>query len=176
MIKRHKTKTVNIGSIKIGSGHPIAVQSMTKVFTTDVDRCVRQVQKLLDPGCDLVRTPVPTAADTAALAKIIAKVNAPIIADIHFSAQRAIEAIEAGAAKIRLNPGNIKERSDINRIIDAAKAHGAAIRIGVNEASIRDLRHDVPLSRRIGLMIREMKDYVRIFERRGFDQLVLSAK
>src|SRR3989339_1053927 len=139
MIKRNKTKTVSIGSVKIGSGHPIAVQSMTKVFTTDVDKCVRQVQKLLAAGCGLVRIAVPTAADTAALAKIIQKVNTPIIADIHFSAQRAIEAIEAGAAKIRLNPGNIKDREDIHRVIDAAKSHKTAIRIGVNEASIRDL-------------------------------------
>ena len=176
MIKRNKTKTVSIGSVKIGSGHPIAIQSMTKVFTTDVDRCVRQVQKLLDSGCGLVRIAVPTAADTAALAKIIAKVNAPIIADIHFSAQRAVEAIEAGAAKIRLNPGNIKERSDINRIIDAAKAHKIAIRIGVNEASIRDLKSDTAPVKRTALMLKEMKKYIRIFESRGFDQIVLSAK
>ena len=165
-----------VGQVLLGSGAQIVVQSMTKVPTTDVDRCVRQIRQLVAAGCEIVRVAVPRPADTAALAQIIKRVNVPIVADIHFSPERAIEAIQAGAAKIRLNPGNIKARSDILRIIDAAKDHGTAIRIGVNEASIRDLRHDVPLSRRIGLMIREMKGYVRIFERRGFDQLVLSAK
>jgi (E)-4-hydroxy-3-methylbut-2-enyl-diphosphate synthase len=120
---------------------------------------------------------VPKRADTAALEKIIPKVSVPLIADVHFSPARAIEAIEAGAAKIRLNPGNIKNRKDILRIIDVAKTHRTAIRIGVNEASIRDLRnHDVPANRRAALMLRETKRYVRIFEGRGFNQLVLSAK
>ena len=105
------------------------------------------------------------------------KVNIPLIADVHFSRARAIEAIEAGAAKIRLNPGNIKKRKDILQIIDAAKLHKIAIRIGINEASIRDLKgKDVPAQRRVSLMLNEMKNYVRIFEKRGFDRLVLSAK
>ena len=90
-------------------------------------------------GCGLVRIAVPRQADTAAFAQIVRRVSVPLIADIHFSPARAIEAMEAGAAKIRLNPGNIKSREDIHRIIDAAKAHQVAIRIGVNEASIRDL-------------------------------------
>ena len=115
--------------------------------------------------------------DTAAFAKIVQKVEIPLVADIHFSAERAIEAIEAGAAKIRLNPGNIKNRGDILRIIDAAKMHKVAIRIGVNEASIRDLRKaDVVSGRRVALMLKEMKGYVRLFEKRGFHQIVLSAK
>jgi (E)-4-hydroxy-3-methylbut-2-enyl-diphosphate synthase len=96
---------------------------------------------------------------------------------VHFSPERAIEAIEAGAAKIRLNPGNIKNREDIHRVIDAAKSHKAAIRIGVNEASIRDLNQEaVPPQRRTELMLDEMRRYIRLFEDRGFDQLVLSAK
>ncbi|MFA5240341.1 MAG: flavodoxin-dependent (E)-4-hydroxy-3-methylbut-2-enyl-diphosphate synthase, partial [Phycisphaerae bacterium] len=128
-------------------------------------------------GCRLVRIAVPTRADTAAFAKIVQKVSVPLIADIHFSAERAIEAIEAGAAKIRLNPGNIKDRANILRIIDAAKMHKTAIRVGVNEASIRDLkRQDVPPQKRTALMLNEMKKYVRLFENRGFTQLVLSAK
>ena len=116
------------------------MQSMTKVLTTDVAACVRQIRGLVKIGCDLVRVAVPTKADTAAFAKIVKKVDVPLIADVHFSANRAIEAIEAGAAKIRLNPGNIKKKNDIERIIDAAKLHKIAIRIGVNEASIRDLK------------------------------------
>lgn len=177
MIKRRKTKTVNVGHVKIGSSVPIVIQSMTKLPTVDIHRCVKQVNKLVEAGCELVRIAVPTKADTAAFAKIVQKVNVPLIADVHFSPARAIEAIEAGAAKIRLNPGNIKKRKDILRIIDSAKMHRTAIRIGVNEASIRNLqRQEVSASKRVTLMLREIKKYVRIFESRNFTQLVLSAK
>jgi len=150
---------------------------MTKVPTTDIDRCVQQVNDLVRAGCELVRIAVPRQADTAALARIVPKVRVPLIADIHFSPARALEAIEGGAAKIRLNPGNIKSRDDIHRIIDAAKAHKTAIRVGVNEASIRDLsKEPVPFEERVDLMLAEMRQYVQLFEDRGFDQLVLSAK
>jgi len=177
MIKRRKTKIVNVGKVTIGSSAPIVIQSMTKVPTTDIARCVRQVNRLVKAGCRLVRIAVPTRADTAAFAKIVQKVDVPLIADVHFSPARAIEAIEVGAAKVRLNPGNIKDREGIHRIIDAAKMHRAAIRIGVNEASIRDLKKaDIPPAKRVILMLKEMKKYVRLFEKRGFTQLVLSAK
>ena len=150
---------------------------MTKVRTTDVARCTAQVNRLASIGCQLVRIAVPTRADTTAFAKIVQKAKVPLIADIHFSAARAIEAIEAGAAKIRLNPGNIKKRDDINRIIDCAGQHKIAIRIGVNEASIRDLKKaDIPARKRIAFMLKEMKKYVSIFEKRRFTNLVLSAK
>lgn len=150
---------------------------MTKVPTTDIARCVRQINQLVRAGCALVRVAVPRRADTAAFAQIVNRVDVPLIADVHFSPDRAIEAIEAGAAKIRLNPGNIKDPGDIHRVIDAAKSHGVAIRIGVNEASIRDLSQEaVPPERRTQLMLDEMRRYVRLFEDRGFDQLVLSAK
>lgn len=187
MIRRRKTKTVKVactrvtagasGSVKIGSSAPVVIQSMTKVPTVDIARCVRQVNQLVQAGCRLVRIAVPRRADTAAFAKIVQKVDIPLIADVHFSPNRAIEAIEAGAAKIRLNPGNIKKRKDILRIIDAAKMHRVAIRIGINEASIRDLKgRPVPTGKRTALMLREMKKYVRLFENRNFTQLVLSAK
>jgi len=177
MIKRRKTRTVNVGPVKIGSSAPVAVQSMTKVPTVDVGRCVRQVNRLAEAGCALVRIAVPTRADTKAFARIVEKASVPLIADVHFSAARAVEAIEAGAAKVRLNPGNIRKRSDILRIIDAAKMHKTAVRIGVNEASIRDLsKADVPLKKRVALMLGEMTKYVRLFENRGFTQIVLSAK
>jgi len=149
---------------------------MTKVSTTDVDACVRQIRRLTAAGCEIVRVAVPRPADTAALARIVRRVRVPVVADIHFSPERAVEAIEAGAAKIRLNPGNIRDRSAILRIIDSARAHGTAVRIGINEASIRDLRHDVPQARRVALMVRAMRGYVRLFEGRGFDRLVLSVK
>jgi (E)-4-hydroxy-3-methylbut-2-enyl-diphosphate synthase len=177
VIKRRKTKTVKAGFVKIGSVAPIVIQSMTKVPTVDIARCVRQINQLVAAGCQLVRIAVPTRADTAAFAEIVQKVNVPLIADVHFSPNRAIESIEAGAAKVRLNPGNIKDKKSIYRIIDAAKMHKTAVRIGVNEASIRDLRkRDVPPSRRVALMLNEIKRYVRLFEKRHFTQLVLSAK
>jgi (E)-4-hydroxy-3-methylbut-2-enyl-diphosphate synthase len=177
MIKRRKTKTIKAGPVKIGSSAPIVIQSMTKVPTIDIARCLKQINQLARAGCRLIRIAVPTRADTAAFAKIVQKVSVPLIADIHFSANRAIEAIEAGAAKIRLNPGNIKNPKDIYRIINAAKMHKTAIRIGVNEASIRNLKtQDVPLEKRAALMLREMKSYVRLFENHNFTQLVLSAK
>jgi (E)-4-hydroxy-3-methylbut-2-enyl-diphosphate synthase len=177
VIKRRKTKTFKIGSVKIGSTAPVVIQSMTKVSTVDISRCVRQINQLVRAGCQLVRIAVPRRADTEAFAQIVQKVDVPLIADVHFSAARAVEAIEAGAAKIRLNPGNIKNRKDIFRIIDAAKKHKTAIRIGVNEASIRDLKKQaVPVERRVALMLREMQKYVRLFEERRFTRLVLSAK
>jgi len=177
VVKRRKTKTVKVGAVKIGSSAPVVIQSMTKVPTVNIARCVRQVNQLVKAGCRLVRIAVPRRADTAAFAKIVQKVDVPLIADVHFSPNRAIEAIEAGAAKIRLNPGNIKKRKDILRIIDAAKMHRVAIRIGVNEASIRNLKkQSVPAEKRTALMLKEMKQYVRLFENRNFTQLVLSAK
>ena len=177
MIKRRKTQTIKVGSVRIGSSAPVVIQSMTKVHTTDIAACVRQIRRLVLAGCQLVRIAVPTRADTSAFAKIVKKVSVPLIADVHFSSNRAVEAIEAGAAKVRLNPGNIRNRKDIVRIIDAAKVHKTAIRIGVNEASIRDLRkQDIPFQKRTTLMFKEMKRYVRLFENRGFTQLVLSAK
>lgn len=177
MIKRRKTAIISVGSVKIGSSAAIVIQSMTKTATTDVEGCVKQINELVNAGCRLVRIAVPTRADTAAFAKIVRNVSVPLVADIHFSPARAIEAIEAGAAKIRLNPGNIKNRKDILRIIDAAKMHKTAVRIGINEASIRDLkRNDVPEQKRTALMLKKMKNYVSIFEKRGFNRLVLSAK
>ncbi|AQT70011.1 4-hydroxy-3-methylbut-2-en-1-yl diphosphate synthase [Anaerohalosphaera lusitana] len=177
MIKRRNSKTANVGSIKLGGSNPIVLQSMTKVATTDVAACLGQIAELREAGCGLVRLAVPTKADTAAFAKIVNQCDMPLVADIHFSRARAIEAIEAGAAKIRLNPGNLKERADILEIIEAAKAHGTAIRVGVNEASIRDLRAgDVAEGGRVGLMLEEMSGYVRVFEEAGFENIVLSAK
>jgi (E)-4-hydroxy-3-methylbut-2-enyl-diphosphate synthase len=155
VIKRRKTKTVKVRAVKIGSSVPVVIQSMTKVPTVDIARCVRQVNQLVQAGCRLVRIAVPRRADTAAFAKIVQKVDVPLIADVHFSPNRAIEAIEAGAAKM----------------------HRVAIRVGVNEASIRDLKgRPVPTGKRTALMLREMKKYVRLFENRNFTQLVLSAK
>jgi (E)-4-hydroxy-3-methylbut-2-enyl-diphosphate synthase len=176
MINRNKVKTADVGGVKIGHRFKVPIQSMTKTATTDVAATVRQVKRLEKSGCDIIRIAVPTRADTQALAKIIEKVSIPVVADIHFSPDRAVEAIEAGAAKIRLNPGNIKDAKDVRRIIECAKAHKIAMRIGINEASIRDLKADVTEKKRVSLMVQEMKRYVRLFEKNGFDNIVISAK
>lgn len=177
MLKRRRTKKVKVGSVKIGGDAHVVIQSMTKRAASDIAGTLREVKRLACAGAELVRIAVPTSADSVCFAKIVDKSPVPLIADIHFSASRAIEAIEGGAAKIRLNPGNIKKHSDILRIIDSAKMHRTPVRIGVNEASIRDLKKkNVSAQRRTALMLGEMKKYVRIFEKRNFDQIVLSAK
>ncbi len=177
MIQRRQTKKVMVGNVPLGCGHEIVVQTMTKVFTRDVEACVRQIRKVVKAGAGLVRVAVPTRADTRALAKIIERVDVPIIADVHFSRDRAIEAIEAGAAKIRLNPGNIKDPGHVAEIIAAAKANSVAIRVGVNEASIRDLKGgDIAPRKRVELMVKEMAGYLKMFRRRKFEDIVLSAK
>lgn len=175
MLNRRHTRPVRVGDVVIGGSSAIVVQSMTKVPTTQVDRCLGQILELVQAGCRLVRVAVPTRPDTQALTKIVRQSGVPIIADVHFSAQRAIEAIEAGVAKVRINPGNM-EKKEIARIVDAAKMNRVAMRIGVNEASIRDLDHDTPVEDRIRLMIERIRDYVTLIESRGMDQLVLSAK
>ncbi|OHB53882.1 MAG: 4-hydroxy-3-methylbut-2-en-1-yl diphosphate synthase [Planctomycetes bacterium GWF2_42_9] len=175
-MKRRKTTTVSAGNVKIGGKYPIVIQSMLKLPTTDVQGCLKQINALAAAGAGLVRLAVPTHLDGLAFGKIVRKSKIPLIADIHFSPDRAIEAIEGGAAKIRLNPGNIKSKEDINRIIDCAKAHKIAIRIGINEASIRDLKRDIPYKQRTALMLKEMAGYIRHFESRGFDNIVLSVK
>lgn len=176
MISRKNTKVTTVKSLKIGGQNPILLQSMTKTDTTDIEGCLKQIHQLVNAGAGLVRIAVPTRADTEAFAKIVDKSPIPLVADIHFSSERAIEAIEAGAAKIRLNPGNLKNKDDVERILDCAKRHKIAIRIGVNEASIRDLKHDTEMDQRVALMLEEITCYVQLFETSGFDNLVLSAK
>lgn len=176
MLRRNNTREVRIGNISIGNGNPIAVQSMTKTFTTDVEATLSQISKLHYSGCDIIRIAVPTKKDTKSLAKIVRQVEKPIVADIHFSADRAIESIEAGVAKIRINPGNVKKHEDLLRILDCAKANSVAIRIGINEASIRNLKQETPPEMRVALMMEEMKGYVNLFEDNNFTNIVLSAK
>jgi len=179
--QRRLTREVQMGDLTIGSGHRIIVQSMTNVFTHDIDRCVGQINQLVDKGCELVRVAVPKKEDTAALGEILRQVTTPVVADVHFHYERALEAIEAGVAKIRLNPGNVKVRREVEEVIAACKAHGTAIRVGVNQGSVIERQNQEirarekaqPLTK---LMVDKLKSYVQIFEETGFDNLVLSAK
>jgi len=180
-IKRRKTRAIDVGGVTIGGNAPIVVQSMTNTQTADAAATIAQIRQLADAGAQLVRVATPTPADTAALTQIVAESPVPIIADVHFHFQRALEAIAAGVAKIRLNPGNLQDRDEVQRVIDAAGAAGVAIRVGVNEGSVANRRDKKQLARDLTipleeLMLEKLTEYYEIFERGGFDRLVFSAK
>ncbi len=178
---RKQTQPVDIGDLTIGDNNPVRVQSMTNVFTRDIDNCVTQINKLTKCGCEIIRVSVPTPADTAALAEIINQIDVPLVADVHFHYARALEAIDAGVDKIRLNPGNIKDRRQVTEVINACKTNNTAIRVGVNEGSVKELKdpqlknHESQMNLP-DLMIDKLRNYVNIFEDNNFDRLVLSAK
>ncbi|MHC4948744.1 MAG: flavodoxin-dependent (E)-4-hydroxy-3-methylbut-2-enyl-diphosphate synthase, partial [Planctomycetota bacterium] len=141
MIERHATRQVSVGDertgvVRIGGDAPVSVQTMTAGFTHDVDACVAEINRMAAAGADIVRVAVPQRKDTAALPEILAQTRVPLVADVHFHYERALEAVEAGVHKIRLNPGNIADREQVNAVIDACRGAGIPIRVGVNEGSI----------------------------------------
>ena len=135
-IKRRKTKTINLGNVKVGGDNPISVQSMTNTLTTDVKATIKQINEIQNEGADLVRVSCPDEASSKALREIVRNVDVPIIADIHFHYKRAIEAAESGASCLRINPGNIGDKKKIKEVIAAAKDYDCSIRIGVNAGSL----------------------------------------
>lgn len=135
-IYRRKSKVVHVGRVAVGGDSPISVQSMTNTLTSDQSATISQVKALEDAGADIVRISCPDKDSTAALAGIVKSVNVPIVADIHFHHQRAIEAAAAGAACLRINPGNIGSEDRIRDVVQAAKDNGCSIRIGVNAGSL----------------------------------------
>ncbi len=136
IIKRKKTRIINVGKIKVGGDSPISVQSMTNTLTTDIKKTINQIHALEEAGADIVRVACPDKASTLALKTISKEVGAPIVADIHFHYKRAIEAAEMGASCLRINPGNIGNRERIIEVIKAAKDNNCSIRIGVNAGSL----------------------------------------
>ena len=188
MTPRRKTRQVDVGGVAIGGDAPVAIQSMTSTYTYDIDATAVQIRELAQAGADMVRVAVPEPRDTAALPSIIEQSPCPIIADVHFHYQRALEAVEAGVHKIRLNPGNIQDRDQVNRVIDACKERGIPIRVGANEGGIverkdKDVRsvEKTALDQDyhgglIRIMVRKIEEYLRIFEARNFHDVVLSAK
>ena len=180
-IQRRESRPVTVGPVTIGGDAPVTVQGMTKTTTADTEATVAQVQALARAGADLVRVAAATSADTAALPQIIAASPVPIIADVHFHVDRALEAIQAGAAKIRLNPGNIKDPRQVRRIIDAAADAHAAVRVGVNEGSVVERtdadRRATDMAQPLAeLMADKLAEYLEIFQEADFHNLVLSAK
>ena len=136
MFKRKKTRMIHIGPVAIGGGAPISVQSMCNTKTTDTKATVAQIKALQAAGCDIVRLAVPDMQTAKNLHNIIAQVNVPLVADIHFDYKLALEAIEQGISALRLNPGNIGGEEKVKAVVKAAKAHNVPIRIGVNAGSL----------------------------------------
>ena len=194
MIPRRKTRQVMVGDeahgrVAIGGDAPVSVQSMTAGYTYEIDKCVAEIQKLAAAGADLVRVAVPERKDTEALKEILPQVSVPIVADVHFHFQRALEAVEAGVHKIRLNPGNISDHAQVKDVIQACKAHQLPIRIGVNEGSIVERRDKQKRMKELGavfsnnkhghllaIMIAKLEEYLEIFQAEDFHDIVISAK
>ena len=173
---RDHTKTVDIGGVKIGGGHPIAIQSMCNTKTEDVQATVAQILALEAAGCDIIRVAVPTMEAAKALKEIKKQIHIPLVADIHFDYRLAIGAIENGADKIRINPGNIGSRDRVQAVVDAAKERGIPIRVGVNSGSL-----EKPIIEKYGHVTAEgivesALDKVRLIESMGYDNLVISIK
>ncbi|MCR4319193.1 MAG: flavodoxin-dependent (E)-4-hydroxy-3-methylbut-2-enyl-diphosphate synthase [Candidatus Brocadiaceae bacterium] len=173
MIKRRNTRTVNVGGVLIGGNSPISVQTMTKTHTEDIDATVKQIKELEAAGCNIVRVAVPTIVTAKCLGAIKRQINIPLVADIHFGHHLALEAISQGVDKIRINPGNMKDRKKLEEIIKAAKEKGIPIRIGVNSGSIRDVGIHEELT---ALMVKTVLQYCEHFESLGFKDIVLSLK
>lgn len=173
MIKRRNTRTVNVGGVLIGGNSPISVQTMTKTHTEDIDATVKQIKELEAAGCNIVRVAVPTIVTAKCLGAIKRQINIPLVADIHFGHHLALEAISQGVDKIRINPGNMKDRKKLEEIIKAAKDKGIPIRIGVNSGSIRDVGIHEELT---SLMVKTVLQYCEHFESLGFKDIVLSLK
>jgi (E)-4-hydroxy-3-methylbut-2-enyl-diphosphate synthase len=135
-ITRRRSRQIHVGRVPVGGDAPISVQTMTNTPTTDVEATIAQIRRAEIAGVDIVRVSVPDEESTAALAQIVPEVGVPIVADIHFHYRRAIEAAEAGAACLRINPGNIGSAERVKEVIRAARDHGCSIRIGVNAGSL----------------------------------------
>jgi (E)-4-hydroxy-3-methylbut-2-enyl-diphosphate synthase len=173
---RDNTKRLNLGPVPIGGSAPVAVQSMTSTDTRDPEATLAQINRLSEAGCEVIRCAVPDMEAARAFGPICAASTLPVVADIHFDARLAVAAVENGAAGLRINPGNIGGEEAVQRVVDAAKAHGAPIRVGANSGSLpRDLleKHGGPCPE---ALVEAALRHVRFLEKRGFDQIKVSLK
>ena len=173
---RKDTKVIQIGDRVIGGGNPVLIQSMCNTKTEDVHATVEQIQRLEQAGCDIIRVAVPTMEAASALAEIKKEIHIPLVADIHFDYRLAIAAMENGADKIRINPGNIGDRHKVQAVVDRAREYGVPIRVGVNSGSL-----EKPLLEKYGGVTAEgivesALDKVKLIEDMGYDNLVISIK
>ncbi|MFH0918566.1 MAG: flavodoxin-dependent (E)-4-hydroxy-3-methylbut-2-enyl-diphosphate synthase [Candidatus Omnitrophota bacterium] len=173
-IKRRDCQVVKIGACLIGGRNPVAIQSMTKTKTSDIEHTAKQINQLEAQGAQIVRLAVKDLADAQAFRKIKAKTRLPLVADIHFSYRLAIAAIENGADKIRLNPGNLDKPQQIKAVIAALKAAKIPLRIGLNSGSVRDI--GARKSSMTDKLVASCMNYVKIIERLKFTNLVISLK
>ena len=175
-MQRMKTKEVRIGNRVIGADHPILIQSMTNTKTENVADTVAQIQKLTAAGCDIIRCAVPTMEAAAALRESKKQIEIPLVADIHFEYRLAVAAMENGADKIRINPGNIGDEGRVRAVVTEAKERGIPIRVGVNSGSLeKDLLekyHGVTAE----ALVESALDKVKLIEGMGYDNLVISIK
>ncbi|MFN0044304.1 MAG: flavodoxin-dependent (E)-4-hydroxy-3-methylbut-2-enyl-diphosphate synthase [Alphaproteobacteria bacterium] len=175
-IQRRKSRQIFVGKVPVGGGAPITVQTMTTTLTTDIQGTIEQVRRAEAAGVDIVRISVPDEGSTAALKQIIPAVNVPIVADIHFHYKRAIEAAEAGAACLRINPGNIGGMARVREVVKAAKDHGCSMRIGVNAGSLEQElleRYGEPCPE---AMVESALNHVRMLEDADFHEFKISCK
>lgn len=175
-IARRKSRQIHVGSVPVGGDAPITVQTMTNTLTSDAQATIEQIRRIEEAGCDIVRVSCPDEASTAALGEIVRATRIPIVADIHFHYRRAIEAAKAGAACLRINPGNIGSEARVREVIQAAKDHGCSMRIGVNAGSLeRDLleKYGEPCPE---AMVESALDHARILQDHDFHEFKISVK
>ena len=175
-IKRRASKEISVGEVKIGGSNPISVQSMTNTLTTDVSKTVDQVNAIHEAGADIVRISCPDEDSTRALKEIVKQVNVPIVADIHFHYQRAIEAAKAGASCLRINPGNIGSKDRVAEVVQAAKDYNCSIRIGVNGGSLeREIleKYKEPCPE---ALVESAKKNIALLEENNFENFKISVK
>ena len=175
-IDRRQSRKVMVGSVPVGGGAPITVQTMTNTLTTDVSDTIAQVQAAAEAGADIVRVSVPDAASSKALKEIVRESPIPIVADIHFHYKRGIEAAEAGAACLRINPGNIGSEERVKEIIKAARDYGCSMRIGVNAGSLEKKLLDKYGEPCPDAMVESALDHIKILEDNDFLDFKISVK
>lgn len=179
-MKRKKARKVKIGGVVIGGGAPVAVQSMTNTPTKNVAATVAQIKKLEKAGCEIIRVSIPDIKSAGALKKIKRAVKIPVVADIHYDYRLALMSLDNGADKIRINPGNIGSGNKVKEIISAAKANGAAVRIGVNAGSVKknsNSRFRIPgENKTVKYMLENLLEHVEFFEKNRFKDIVISLK
>lgn len=171
-IKRRKTRQVRVGSVKIGGDAPVSIQSMTKTDTRDVIKTAHQIRQLEEAGCQIVRVAVKDADAAKAIKNIKSMIKIPLVADIHFDYRLALLAIQSGADKIRINPGNIVKREQIEAVVKAAKARCIPVRIGVNSGSVLK----IPRKSVADMMVSAALNHIKLFERMRFNDIIISLK
>ena len=175
-LPRKQTRQLKLGSVRIGGGAPIVVQSMTNTDTRDVEATLGQIKRLHDAGCEIVRVAIPDETAARALRAIHDASPIPVIADIHFDYRLALMALEAGLEGLRINPGNIGERKNVEMVVDAAKARGAVIRVGVNSGSVEKRLLEQYGGPTPQAMVESALGHVRILEEHGFYDTKISIK